>query len=353
VTSAARDVHFGAACVTSVIHNLPQPSTTRLVEHQVAATDHHHRRMRDLLMEAVRRNRGAISREHALTLVPRHIFDKAVKSALLTRFLPGVFVATDRLTDDDALDQAVMAHAPDGAFSHISALRALRIRHVTADRRRHITVNERVHLRSLPHLVVHRRKGFVCEPPMARRGEWINVVAVERALIESWPMLPPGERRSPSIEAVRRGMTSGASLLGELHSMHTPEGSDEMRSLFALIEAGCRSELELFGHRDVFDSPDLPRAVLQCEVRTEAGRYFLDRAYLDELVGVELDGAAWHGSKEQRERDVRRDAALAAAGWLIVRFTHDRLRREPEVCREELRQILESRRRQLHLPRPM
>jgi very-short-patch-repair endonuclease len=64
---------------------------------------------------------------------------------------------------------------------------------------------------------------------------------------------------------------------------------------------------------------------------------------------VELDGAAWHGSAAQRERDVRRDAALAASGWLVVRFTQARLHRDPEGCRRDLLDILASRRRQLRI----
>ena len=31
-------------------------------------------------------------------------------------------------------------------------------------------------------------------------------------------------------------------------------------------------------------------------------------------MAVELDGAAFHGSREARERDLRRDTALAALG---------------------------------------
>jgi very-short-patch-repair endonuclease len=73
----------------------------------------------------------------------------------------------------------------------------------------------------------------------------------------------------------------------------------------------------------------------------------LDRAFLAEMVAVELDGAAYHGAPGQRERDLRRDSALARLGWLTVRFSHLRLHREPGHVIDELVEILEHRRSQL------
>jgi len=59
----------------------------------------------------------------------------------------------------------------------------------------------------------------------------------------------------------------------------------------------------------------------------------------------ELDGREGHVSKADRERDLRRDAALAARGILVVRFTHYRLTHEPEAVRREILAILAARRR--------
>jgi very-short-patch-repair endonuclease len=42
-------------------------------------------------------------------------------------------------------------------------------------------------------------------------------------------------------------------------------------------------------------------------------------------VNIELDGAKYHFAPIHRERDMRRDAALAKLGWLTLRFSHDRL----------------------------
>lgn len=85
----------------------------------------------------------------------------------------------------------------------------------------------------------------------------------------------------------------------------------------------------------------------QHPVRLPSGTVYLDIAFEDLKVAVELDGAAWHGSREQRERDVRRDSELAAVGWLVLRVTHRRLHSEPEVVRAEVLAAVRTRRAQL------
>jgi very-short-patch-repair endonuclease len=212
---------------------------------------------------------------------------------------------------------------------------------------RHLTTGPRAQVRTTNGVVVHRCREFRCEPPFVVERNGIYVVRLETAIVTSWPLLKPGEQRKPAIEAVNSRLTTGARLRRALDEIPAAAGAQEMRALFGLLTLGCRSELELWGHDRVFTSATLPPARLQFPVPTSAGRFVLDRAYPEAMVGVELDGAAWHGSAAQRERDVRRDAALAAVGWLIVRFTYHRLTADPEGCREDLRRILALRRRQL------
>ena len=84
-------------------------------------------------------------------------------------------------------------------------------------------------------------------------------------------------------------------------------------------------------------------------VRLPSGLIYLDRLYEEEMVNIELDGAAYHGEPGQRERDLRRDAALAALGFLVVRFSHPRLFGDPDGMRREVRQILARRQDQMGL----
>lgn len=297
--------------------------------------------MRDRLLAETATRHGVITRAQALAVAPHYVLDGAVAARALLRQHPQVYLLSELMNDDATLDRAAVVYT-DGVLSHLSALRRHGLHEQPPRAIRHVTRTPDRQLRGNPEVVVHRRR-------LVRsllRGD-LPVVPLEQAIIESWPLLRASERRGVSITAVSDGRTTGRRLMSTVLATPTTPGAAAMRSLFSLLADGCRSELELWGHGRVFDRRELADAVLQHPVRTRAGVYVLDRAHLREQVGVELDGAAWHGSRQQRERDVRRDAALAAMGWLVVRFTHSRLHADPEGCACDLIAILAARRQQI------
>ncbi|WP_456616194.1 DUF559 domain-containing protein [Blastococcus sp. SYSU DS0541] len=94
-------------------------------------------------------------------------------------------------------------------------------------------------------------------------------------------------------------------------------------------------------------APGMPRSTQQRQVTVGGRTHHLDAAYDDVLLAVEMDGAARHGSREQRERDIRRDALLATAGRRTLRSSYRRLTAEPEECRRQIRPVHAARRRLL------
>jgi very-short-patch-repair endonuclease len=81
-----------------------------------------------------------------------------------------------------------------------------------------------------------------------------------------------------------------------------------------------------------------------------AGQGYVLGAACDEVqLAVEMDGAAWHGSREQRESDIRRDALRATVGWQTLRFSYRRMTRAPEQCRDDIRAAYRARRRLMRL----
>jgi hypothetical protein len=112
-----------------------------------------------------------------------------------------------------------------------------------------------------------------------------------------------------------------------------------------LVAGGCESELEIWGVTEVLPGPpDVPACVQQYPVSLPDGVWVrLDAAYPVARVAVELDGAAFHGSRAARERDIRRDSALAALGWVVLRFSYARLMADPESCRREIQAVVARR----------
>ena len=105
--------------------------------------------------------------------------------------------------------------------------------------------------------------------------------------------------------------------------------------------------LKIWGCLNVLRAPGMPPVTLQRRVMVAGRTFFLDAACEEVQLAIEMDGAAWHGSREQRELDIRRDAFLATAGWQTLRFSFARLTGSPDDCRYDIRAVHATRLRLL------
>jgi very-short-patch-repair endonuclease len=80
----------------------------------------------------------------------------------------------------------------------------------------------------------------------------------------------------------------------------------------------------------------LPRPM----VNQVIGGYEVDFVWPEARLIVEADSWSAHGRRSAFEGDRVRDAALATAGWRVIRITWRRLLREPEVVAAQLAQLL-------------
>ncbi len=200
-------------------------------------------------------------------------------------------------------------------------------------------------------VVLHRTR--LLEPTIRRVGG-LPVTCVERALVDAWGD-PAGvavpDLRAAAIAAVRRRTCTPAQLLAEIERRPCLPRRSSLVTLVGLLADGCQSELEIWGCVEVLRAPGMPPFVQQRPVTVAGRTCYLDAAYDDALLAVEMDGAAWHGSREQRERDIRRDAVLATAGWQTLRFGFRTLTAEAERCRREIRAVHDARMRLLRRER--
>jgi hypothetical protein len=87
----------------------------------------------------------------------------------------------------------------------------------------------------------------------------------------------------------------------------------------------------------------MPEPTLQHWVLTPGGRYRIDVAYPDFLIGIEGKSRKDHLTDEAFEADPVRDANLAIAGWLMVHVTWAQLQNDPSGVVRRVRRALESR----------
>jgi very-short-patch-repair endonuclease len=292
-------------------------------------------------------NEDVISRQQALSVVADHALEYAVRRAQITQLLPRVYIRAGR--DDDArvrIRASLMYVGDDAMLSHLTALTYWSLPAPAAlPSIVHVTVPRGTCRQSRPGVIVIHRATYPFS--WVRRGE-ARVSRLERAVVDSWPLVTGPDQRAPAIVAVAERRTTPQRLRREALGRSNLRGRASLLALCDALEDGCRSELELWGLRHVFrDDPRFAHGVRQLPVQMGSRVAYLDLAFVAERVAVELDGAAYHGTPEQRERDMRRDAALSALGWIVLRFSYQRLHTDPDGVRNEVDAVLCTRRRQL------
>ncbi|HEX2058988.1 MAG TPA: DUF559 domain-containing protein [Actinomycetota bacterium] len=84
----------------------------------------------------------------------------------------------------------------------------------------------------------------------------------------------------------------------------------------------------------------LPRSVRQHPVQVDGRRRYLDFAWPDHMVAVEVDGFRWHSSRIAWRRDRHRLASLRRAGWTIVQVSQEDVDAGFAALVAELRNLL-------------
>jgi len=264
----------------------------------------------------------------------------------LVRLQPGVYATSSAAAQWRIRVEAVVL-SRGGVASHRTALALWGL----------VPPGSSVHVAVEPTRSNRRSAGVVLHRPdelrdAVRSVDGVPVTCVERTLVDTWGR--PGGLALPAVRAavitaVRDRNCRPQDLAAELARRPQLRARASLVELVRLLAEGCQSELEIWGCLNVLRTPGMPRFALQHRV-TVAGRTFLLDAACEEVqLAVEMDGAAWHGSREQRERDIRRDALLATVGWQTLRFSFARLTSSPDSCRRDIRAVHAAR---LRLIRP-
>jgi very-short-patch-repair endonuclease len=276
--------------------------------------------------------------------VDRHTIGRWVAAGRLIRPHPGVVVLPNRFEEWPTRALAAIL-ATGGMLSHVSALRVWRL--APDEQSIHVSVPPGRRALRARTVTVHRAQQLTAD----RLGPF-PVTLLPRTLADSWG-LAMGHRgtrrdidvvRHAVIETLRDRRVTSAQLRAELERRPALPGRRQLIELLGLVDGGSHSELEIWGVQQVLRAPGMPRFEQQYRVILPSGTVLLDAAVPELKVAVEMDGAAFHGSAEDRERDTRRDVALAALGWVVLRFSYRRLTDDPAGCRREILRVCEARR---------
>ena len=89
----------------------------------------------------------------------------------------------------------------------------------------------------------------------------------------------------------------------------------------------------------------LPKAEKQ--FRFSERRYRLDRCYIDEKLGIELDGGVYSGGGHTRgkgyESNREKDNLAIELGWVVLHYTTNQLRSNPAGVISQIKRVLSKR----------
>jgi very-short-patch-repair endonuclease len=277
---------------------------------------------------------GWVTSEELLSRVSPRTVGSWVAGGKLVRLRPGV-LALPSAAQGWRVRVAAALEGREAVASHTTALALWGLVSHPAGPV-HVSVDSSRSARGFDGVLVHRAPGVYGE---RRRVDGLAVTAVERSVVDTWAQPSGLDRtliRAVAIAAVRERRCAPRDLSFEVARRPRLAERAELSHLVSLLVDGCRSELEIWGCLKVLRAPGMPPFVQQRRVTVGGRTYFLDAAYDDVLLAVEMDGAAWHGSRAQREADIARDALMATIGWQTLRFSYARLTASPDACRREI-----------------
>jgi very-short-patch-repair endonuclease len=156
------------------------------------------------------------------------------------------------------------------------------------------------------------------DPPDVRVHQGLPVVSPARALIEIAELVSPRLLARAFEQSEVHKLVRRPELEETLDRFPGHGGPPLVRQLLASQSPGAltRSEAEQ-RFLELIRQADLP----QPESNVPLHGYEVDFLWRDLHLVVEIDGFQFHGTRRAFERDRHKDARLAAAGFIVLRFT--------------------------------
>jgi hypothetical protein len=194
-----------------------------------------------------------------------------------------------------------------------------------------VTVPHSLHLPSTGFVVVHQSRRPVV--PVLVHG--LPVALPARAAVDVAVTSPRrGDVDHVVADVLQKGLCTVADLALEAELLGR-RCTPALRAAVADVGVGVRSvgEAEL---RRVVRLAGVPEPEWGALVPTAEGPRYVDALWRRRRLAAEADGAAFHLSAEDWQRDLHRQNLIMAADLRLLRFTVSRMRRERPRCAAEL-----------------
>jgi very-short-patch-repair endonuclease len=210
---------------------------------------------------------------------------------------------------------------------------------VEPDGRIHVTRRERQKFVTHKLIRIHRTL-LVPEAVTTRFG--LRVTTRTETLLDCLGWLPVWTARNLLDRAFQQGWLAPRDLDCRLDEQPGRWGNRQLAGLARDCRPGIEAESERRLQR-LLEQAGIRGWIANHPVRIGGHRFRADIAFPDLRLTVEVDGWAYHRTKEQRDADVQRDNLLMLAGWRVLRFTWEDVRDRPEYVLGMIRSVLVAR----------
>jgi hypothetical protein len=203
---------------------------------------------------------------------------------------------------------AVLSHRSAAAHWNLLATSATRV-DVTAARGRH----------GAPGIRLHRSRSLDAQDTTAHQT--IPTTTVARTMLDLAAIVPAHRLERALAQAERLRLYDDAALTQIIERANGHRGRQALQEAVAQDPAFTRSDLEarLLALTRAHGLP--PPLVNHILAAPDHARLEVDFCWPTHQLIVETDTYATHGTRHAFEHDRRKDAALAAAGYTVIRFT--------------------------------
>lgn len=260
-----------------------------------------------------------------------------IRTGQWTKLHPGVYLVGRRAPDQQASARAAVAWAGPGAVaSGLTAAWWWRLRD-WAPGAAEVTV-PRKRARRCPPDVVLRRRHLDPVDLVVLRG--LPVTALPLTVLDAAAALGNDSGRPLVDRALQRRVS-----FGQLHAAYCRSfgrhGTPWLGRVLRQAADGACSQAERITHR-LLREAGIGGWVANHRVVLAGLEYWIDIAFVERQLAIEIDGWAWHCDVDRFAHDRRRQNALILAGWTVLRFTWHDLTSRPHAVLAQIRVALRS-----------
>ena len=192
-----------------------------------------------------------------------------------------------------------------------------------------------------PGVKVHRSRDLT--PVHILRADCRPVTTPARTLVDLGQVLPWYRVRDLLEHLISRHVLTAneAHAALELHSRRGRNGCGALRRVLddrALLDRPTDSVMEA-AFADLCQRENLPRPIFQHPV-VAAGDRFIDFAYPERMIAIEVDGFEHHATRAGFVGDRVRGNELALLGWTVLHFTWEQVIHQPRYVANVIRRAL-------------